>query len=320
MIIDDLTPTVSDNLTDEIPVEQGTATLKTTWQKGLDLFASGASTPLMDGTASTGSASALSRSDHRHPTDTSRASTADITALDNSKVSKSGDTMSGALYINGAALAPISSDLEDGVAVGTNTAGDGRIVFADSKISRIGIISPRFRTDGKQGMRLYSNRTLNGSEVAISLEFGIDSSGTRYVDVGSAATAWRAAFGLGTSGAFPLTIAQGGTGSTAVASQTTASNIITAASGFTVSSASVYVWGKMAQLIVTVTKSSSQTSATTMTVGTLKTAYRPCATAGGVWLSSTLSFATVNSNGVIEAYGTWAANAEKTLCATFILP
>ena len=81
MIIDDLTPTISDNFTDEIPVEQGTATLKTTWQKGLNLFASGAGTPQMDGTASTGSANALSRSDHIHPTDTSRASQTDMTAV-----------------------------------------------------------------------------------------------------------------------------------------------------------------------------------------------------------------------------------------------
>lgn len=38
MIIDQLTPTLSDNLTDEVPVEQGTVTLKTTWQKIKELF------------------------------------------------------------------------------------------------------------------------------------------------------------------------------------------------------------------------------------------------------------------------------------------
>ena len=38
MIIDQLIPTVSDNLTDEIPVEQGELTFKTTWQKILNLF------------------------------------------------------------------------------------------------------------------------------------------------------------------------------------------------------------------------------------------------------------------------------------------
>lgn len=81
MIIDDLTPTLTDNFSDEIPVEQGTATLKTTWQKGLDLFVSSAGTPQMDGTAAKGTANALARSDHIHPTDTSRASQTDMTAV-----------------------------------------------------------------------------------------------------------------------------------------------------------------------------------------------------------------------------------------------
>lgn len=37
--------------------------------------------PVMDGTASVGSASTVARSDHKHPTDTSRASASDLTAL-----------------------------------------------------------------------------------------------------------------------------------------------------------------------------------------------------------------------------------------------
>lgn len=40
-----------------------------------------ATAPLMDGTTSAGTASTVSRSDHRHPTDTSRASASDLTAL-----------------------------------------------------------------------------------------------------------------------------------------------------------------------------------------------------------------------------------------------
>lgn len=39
--------------------------------------------PVMDGTASVGSASTVARSDHRHPTDTSRASASDLNALKN---------------------------------------------------------------------------------------------------------------------------------------------------------------------------------------------------------------------------------------------
>ena len=37
--------------------------------------------PIMDGTASAGSAVAVARSDHKHPTDTSRAAASDLTAL-----------------------------------------------------------------------------------------------------------------------------------------------------------------------------------------------------------------------------------------------
>ena len=39
--------------------------------------------PVMDGTASVGSASTVARSDHKHPTDTSRAAASDLTALQN---------------------------------------------------------------------------------------------------------------------------------------------------------------------------------------------------------------------------------------------
>lgn len=78
MIIDQLTPTASDNLTDELAVEQGTSTFKTTWQKILDMFAVSSGTPAMDGTGSQGSANTLSRSDHVHPSDTNKVDKAII--------------------------------------------------------------------------------------------------------------------------------------------------------------------------------------------------------------------------------------------------
>lgn len=85
MIIDQLTPTLSDNLTDEVPVEQGTVTLKATWQKVLNLFIPNlkatSGTPAMDGTASRGSANTFAQSDHVHPTDTSRASQTDLNTV-----------------------------------------------------------------------------------------------------------------------------------------------------------------------------------------------------------------------------------------------
>lgn len=48
--------------------------------------------PVMDGTASVGSASTVARSDHKHPTDTSRASQADLDALENVVAGKANAT------------------------------------------------------------------------------------------------------------------------------------------------------------------------------------------------------------------------------------
>ena len=47
-------------------------------------------TPLINGTASVGSENAYARGDHRHPTDTTRASVEDLRALDDAKVDKTG--------------------------------------------------------------------------------------------------------------------------------------------------------------------------------------------------------------------------------------
>lgn len=108
MIIDQLTPTPSDNLTDEVPVEQGTATFKTTWQKILNLFFGNlvptSGTPAMDGTASQGTASTLSRSDHVHPNDTSKQDTlvsgTNIKTINGNSILGSGDlSAGGALYL-----------------------------------------------------------------------------------------------------------------------------------------------------------------------------------------------------------------------------
>ena len=106
MIIDDLTPTLTDNLTDEIPVEQGNATLKTTWQKVVNLVSAtihGTMTPNMDGTAAVGSSNSFAREDHIHPTDTSRAKASDFEAftvtLSTSSWSTNVQTVSDAKFI-----------------------------------------------------------------------------------------------------------------------------------------------------------------------------------------------------------------------------
>lgn len=57
--------------------------------------AASTTTPLMDGTASTGTEKAFARGDHRHPTDTSRAAASDLTALTTRVATIETDTTTG---------------------------------------------------------------------------------------------------------------------------------------------------------------------------------------------------------------------------------
>ena len=122
MIIDQLTGTITDNLTDEIPVEQGTSTLKTTWQKVLSLFIPNlkatSGTPAMDGIASRGTADTFAQSDHVHPTDTSRASQTDLTTLSGNfnKFKSFTITLSSASWSNNAQTVSNANFLSSGYA------------------------------------------------------------------------------------------------------------------------------------------------------------------------------------------------------------
>ena len=64
----------------------------------------GSATPLMDGTESVGTATAYSREDHRHPTDTSRANATDVTALQTLTANK-------VLYFTGIAVSAATGDI-----------------------------------------------------------------------------------------------------------------------------------------------------------------------------------------------------------------
>jgi hypothetical protein len=59
----------------------------------------GAATPLMDGAATVGVATAWAHDDHRHPTDTSRAAITYVDTQDALRVAKAGDTMTGPLIV-----------------------------------------------------------------------------------------------------------------------------------------------------------------------------------------------------------------------------
>ena len=66
----------------------------------------GSATPLMDGTAAVGTATAYSREDHKHPTDTSRASATDVAALQTLAANK-------VLYFTGVEVSATTGDIVD---------------------------------------------------------------------------------------------------------------------------------------------------------------------------------------------------------------
>jgi len=129
-----------------------------------------------------------------------------------------------------------------------------------------------------------------------------------------------------------ITIAQGGTGATATTKETTVSNVITAASGITISRADYAVWGKLAQLFIQFKRSSAISvpadgNFTDITVGTLVSGKRPTIYTTCVGAGSPQAWGYISSNGsvvltALEGTGatrTVAANTTLELYATYIL-
>lgn len=119
---------------------------------------------------------------------------------------------------------------------------------------------------------------------------------------------------------FPVSVENGGSGQTGIESEATISNVITAGSGFTITNVSYKQWGKVVQLYVQATKTEAQTASASMTVGTVVSGKRPSVLAGAVCTDTSINYAYVAAGGALSARGTWAANAEKTFVATYILP
>lgn len=87
------------------------------------------------------------------------------------------------------------------------------------------------------------------------------------------------AIGSKTSGT--LAINRGGTGQTAVEEETTISTVITAGTGNTINSVSYNKWGKMVMVNIVFTRSSAIAANATITLGTMKSGYRPKVMATG---------------------------------------
>lgn len=239
MIIDQLSPTVSDNLTDEIPVEQGELTFKTTWQKILNLFSSNMDLSnflKLDGTSinywavntkdlnDVNTGIVLCKNNVLHTPPIIYAGTNEYwlvvsTGSDNTTmqiafpafgtnsnekivpmiryrqsgswsswkvltyVDKTGDTMTGRLDMSGANVRFKSTNITDGIAVGSGTEGNSKFEFRDNDNNLIGQVYPFFDSNGDQSLIIYTQRKIGNTDYTNYITLGIDSSGNFKVSV-----------------------------------------------------------------------------------------------------------------------------------------
>ena len=126
---------------------------------------------------------------------TAQTLTGAIAEVDGAKVSKSGDTMTGDLYVQGAAIRGQATNITDGTVVSTATNSNTGFSLKDSNDYSIGYIVPRFLTNGDQGLRIVSQRKVSGSTVQNEILMSIASNGDKKIAV-TDQHAWRQALGL----------------------------------------------------------------------------------------------------------------------------
>ena len=125
--------------------------------------------------------------------------------LTSQKVSKTGDTMTGALRCQAGYVSNGSYDTNQWSA---------EIYFQDANGVNIGQFRTGHLANGNEIAEFFSRRNISGIDVFNALRLGIKPNGDKYVEFNAIGdeNAWRIALGLGTDGALPITPAQGGTG------------------------------------------------------------------------------------------------------------
>lgn len=134
------------------------------------------------------------------------------TTLADEKVSKTGDTMSGALIVQrpSGTTEFVLQCTDDDKTVNTSTINASSLSFRDKNNLAYFNIRSRHNSAGYYGMWIYA---LNSSNETNSLQILIKEDGSKSVII-SDPDKWLDALGIGTSGVLPVTIAQGGTGET----------------------------------------------------------------------------------------------------------
>jgi len=116
------------------------------------------------------------------------------------------------------------------------------------------------------------------------------------------ASTWLTALGLGS-----------------VTSTTTVSSIASAASDFTISSATYTQWGKIAMVDIGVTKTTATNSASDTTICTLVSGKRPSSAAPSVSVNTNVNYSFIGTNGNVHVHRQWSANQTCRVVAIYIL-
>ena len=124
--------------------------------------------------------------------------------------------------------------------------------------------------------------------------------------------------GLPNTSVTPLPVNKGGTGSTGVTTETEIANIITAASGFTITAAKYYVWGKLAMLYIAARTTEAISVSDWHTVGTVVSGKRPAMKVQVSELNKGPEY--LNADGTLEVWGTLSANKDLYFFGIYLLP
>ena len=202
---------------------------------------------------------------------------------------------------------------------GTESATRAWFLYCQDKDGDLaGFFSVNHTATGRGSVAIAASNISNGSAVSNALELRMERDGTRSVAFTSPA-AWREALGLGTSGNLPITVAQGGTGQTAIQYYNTASDLFTPASGFTVLSVAGALWGKVLSINIAVRKTTAVTTASDFSAGTVVVGKRPRVTSNIGISGGNITTGNIDGNGNVNLHGTITANGNLYIFGTYVI-
>ena len=208
-------------------------------------------------------------------------------------VNKAGDTMTGSLYF-------INNEIDrDAAAPSSKQYGQKMAVWKDADGESIGYIQAVRNTDGRIGLQITPvHEKSDGSNAYGALTVYVDNTGVTTYGVNNPAN-FRSAIGL----------------SDTPSSTSTVSNICTAGSNVTITSANFANWGKVATLNIAFKRTDTTTG--TFNIGTIVSGKRPAITTYGRATSTAIIWVSVQSGGTVQAYANAATSASATYYCSF---